>query len=79
GNPDVMSESPHHRVRARWPAPQRRQRTASTDEHREVPVSDPAEIAEFSDAAQATDDTYVELSADPLEDGEASQVELDVA
>ncbi|GAB3000772.1 hypothetical protein LWP59_37340 [Amycolatopsis acidiphila] len=59
-------------MRARWPAPQRRQRTASTDEHREVPVTDPAELARFAEHdPDATDsglaDAYVDLGpADSL-------------
>ncbi|WP_460431711.1 hypothetical protein, partial [Amycolatopsis echigonensis] len=67
-------------------APQRRQRTASTDEHREVPVSNPAEIAGYSDASSGIENSFVELGADDtagiadsFDDGDASQIELDAA
>ncbi|WP_406637535.1 VirB4 family type IV secretion system protein [Amycolatopsis sp. WGS_07] len=54
------------------------QSIASPFEHQLV-TSNPAEIAEFADAATGTEDSYVEISADPLGDGETSQIELDAA
>ncbi|WP_460431653.1 hypothetical protein, partial [Amycolatopsis echigonensis] len=66
-------------------APQRRQRTASTDEHREVPVTDPAELAQYADHESSTDDggAFVDLGVDDTElalDADADgHVDLDSA
>lgn len=76
-NPDGVSDSPRYRVNAPWPGAKDPHQTVSSDERREIPVTDPAEIAEFADAAKGTEESYVEISADPLGDGEASQIELD--
>jgi hypothetical protein len=76
-------------VRAAWPGPQRPQRTVSPNEHWEVPVTDPAELARFAEHdPDATDsglaDAYVDLGpADTADsfDGfdDAGQVDPDPA
>jgi hypothetical protein len=65
GNPDGVSESSHHRVGATSPGPQRPQRTVNPNEHWEVPVSNPAELAAYAENTNAGESeheqSYVDL------------------
>jgi hypothetical protein len=63
-------------VRAAWPGPQRPQRTVSPNEHWEVPVSNPAELAGYEDNANPgesdAEQSYVDLGwADDTADEQA--------
>jgi hypothetical protein len=48
GNLDTLSDLQPHRVNDTWPDLQRPPRTDGLDEHREDPVTDPAELAEIA-------------------------------
>lgn len=59
-NPDDLPETGPHRVIPSWPGLQRHRTTSRQHQLRELPATDPAELASFTDATAET-----EAGADP--------------
>jgi len=81
-----VSDIHSHRLQCPWPEQQRLDTSDGQRERRELPASNPAEIAGYSDTSSGIENSFVELGADDtagiadsFDDGNASQIELDAA